>query len=216
MVYDETGMVIVGGLDAACVRRTLSSAPRRRPRSDSSWLHDVKLGPNRDNAKKECEKPTGPQGRTRSSARSPAYTAIPHRQDDPCPLLSTAQLDVVVVTLPGEGAVTALSMRHMPDCPQWITTQIGWEAGSRRIKEQDGWAKEIFPTAHERLKQAAAAMPPGTPAQPFIDALTELVQARADTTGFVVLHQWAEILERHFPPQLPGLDRTTGQPRPRT
>lgn len=32
-------------------------------------------------------------------------------------------------------------------------------------------------------------MPPGTSAQPFIDALTELVQAQADATGFVVLHQ---------------------------
>ncbi|WP_176709909.1 hypothetical protein [Streptomyces sp. Wb2n-11] len=43
----------------------------------------------------------------------------------------------------------------------------------------DAWAKEIFPVAHERLKQAAAALSPGTPAQPFVDALTELAQARA-------------------------------------
>ncbi|MFF1715950.1 hypothetical protein [Streptomyces sp. NPDC058268] len=42
-------------------------------------------------------------------------------------------------------------------------------------------------------------MPPDTPAQPFVDALTELVQAQADATGFVVLHRWVEILERHFP-----------------
>ncbi|MFC9654173.1 hypothetical protein [Streptomyces sp. NPDC056937] len=42
-------------------------------------------------------------------------------------------------------------------------------------------------------------MSPGTPAQPFVDALTELVQAQADATGFVVLHRWVEILERHFP-----------------
>ncbi|MFI9781081.1 hypothetical protein ACIHCV_41730 [Streptomyces sp. NPDC051956] len=62
---------------------------------------------------------------------------------------------------------------------------------------------------HEHLKQAATAMPPCTPAQPFIDALTELVQAQADTTGFVVLHHWVEILERHFPPQLPDRDHTT-------
>ncbi|MEU9270058.1 hypothetical protein AB0E04_32035 [Streptomyces sp. NPDC048251] len=56
--------------------------------------------------------------------------------------------------------------------------------------------------------KAAAAMPPGTPAQPFIEALTELVQAQAGTDGFVVLHRWAEILERHFPPQLPDPDYT--------
>ncbi|MEW2079307.1 hypothetical protein AB0941_38145 [Streptomyces sp. NPDC013433] len=69
--------------------------------------------------------------------------------------------------------------------------------------------KDIFPAAHERLKRAVAAIEPGTPAQPFIDALTELVQAQADTAGFVVLHRWAEILERHFPPQLPDPNHTT-------
>ncbi|MGW0315468.1 hypothetical protein [Streptomyces flavidovirens] len=39
-----------------------------------------------------------------------------------------------------------------------------------------------------------------------------LVQAQAgttSTTGFVVLHEWAEILERNFPPQLPDPDHTT-------
>jgi hypothetical protein len=88
-------------------------------------------------------------------------------------------------------------------------------AGGRRsqhgssVKEQDTWAKEVFPGAYERLQRAAAAIEPGTPAQPFIDALTELVQAQADTTGFVGLHQWVEILERHFPPQLPDPDHTT-------
>ncbi|MGW3765419.1 hypothetical protein [Streptomyces sp. NPDC005131] len=49
---------------------------------------------------------------------------------------------------------------------------------------------------------------PGTPAQPFVDALSELVQAQADTTGIVVLYRWVEILERHFPPELPDPDRT--------
>ncbi|MGC5041046.1 hypothetical protein ACLQ2C_36525 [Streptomyces sp. DT73] len=100
-------------------------------------------------------------------------------------------------------------MWHTSDCPQWTIMQIGWEAGSRRIKEQDAWAKDVFPPACERLMQAAAMMPPGTPAQPFVDALTELVQAQADTTGFVVLQTWAEILERHFPPDLPDPDYTT-------
>ncbi|MFF2410048.1 hypothetical protein [Streptomyces sp. NPDC058092] len=49
-------------------------------------------------------------------------------------------------------------------------------------------------------------LPANTSVQPFVDALTELVQAQADTAGFVVLHRWAEILERHFPSQLPGAD----------
>ncbi|MFE2513336.1 hypothetical protein ACFXC9_33690 [Streptomyces naganishii] len=100
-------------------------------------------------------------------------------------------------------------MWHTPDCPQYVIMQINWKEGSRRIEEQDEWAKGVFPAAHARLKQAAAALPPGTAAQPFVDALTELVQAQADTTGFVVLHRWAEILERHFPPELPNPDHTT-------
>lgn len=101
------------------------------------------------------------------------------------------------------GVGLPIQMWHTPDCPQWTIMQIDWEAGSRRIKEQDAWAKDVFPAAHERLKQAAAAMPPDTAAQPFVAALTELVQAQANTTGFVVLHEWVEILERHFPPRLP-------------
>lgn len=39
------------------------------------------------------------------------------------------------------------------------------------------------------MRKAAAAMRAGTAAQPFVDALSELVQAQADTTGFVVLHR---------------------------
>ncbi|MFE9181684.1 hypothetical protein ACFYN5_36360 [Streptomyces sp. NPDC007126] len=49
------------------------------------------------------------------------------------------------------GVGTPYQMWHTPDCPQWTIMQIEWEAGSRRIKEQDAWAKEIFPAAHERL-----------------------------------------------------------------
>jgi hypothetical protein len=86
-----------------------------------------------------------------------------------------------------------IQMWHTPDCPQWTIMQIDWEASSRRVKEQDEWAKGVFPAAAERLKQAAAAIEPGTAAQPFIDALTELVQGQASTSGFVVLHRWAEI-----------------------
>lgn len=84
---------------------------------------------------------------------------------------------------------TPYEIWHTSDCPEWTVMQISLEAGSRRIKEQDAWAKELFPTVHERLKQAAETLPPDSPAQPFVDALTELVQAQADATGFVVLHR---------------------------
>ncbi|GAA0540983.1 hypothetical protein GCM10010390_48670 [Streptomyces mordarskii] len=45
------------------------------------------------------------------------------------------------------------------------------------------------------------------------DALTELVQAQADNpTGFVPPHRWAQILERHFRPDLPDPGHTAEQP----
>jgi hypothetical protein len=100
---------------------------------------------------------------------------------------------------------------HTPDCPALTIMQINWEESSRRIKEEEAWAEGVFPAAHERLKQAAAAMPPATAAQPFIDALTELVQAQASASGFVVLAEWAAILDRHFPQALPDPDHTTDQ-----
>ncbi|MER5359702.1 hypothetical protein [Streptomyces sp. NPDC002785] len=79
---------------------------------------------------------------------------------------------------------------HNPDCPALAIMQINMEEGSKRVREQDAWAQGVFPAAHERLRKAAAAMPADTAAQPFADALSELVQAQADTTGFVVLHRW--------------------------
>ncbi|MFE2093381.1 hypothetical protein [Streptomyces sp. NPDC059460] len=96
---------------------------------------------------------------------------------------------------------------HTPDCPALAIMQINMGEGSKRVREQDEWAQGVFPAAHERLRKAAA-MPVSTAAQPFVDALSELVQAQADTTGFVVLRRWAEILERHFPSELPDPDRT--------
>lgn len=62
------------------------------------------------------------------------------------------------------GVGLPIQMWHTPDCPQWTIMQIGFEAGSRRVKEQDASAKGVFPAAHDRLKQAAAAIPPDTPA----------------------------------------------------
>lgn len=92
---------------------------------------------------------------------------------------------------------------HAPDCPQEAITMILREDSARRAKEQDAWAKEHFPAAHLRLTAAAQALDADTASAPFVQALTELVQAQADTTGFVPLHTWATILERHFPPAQP-------------
>ncbi|MEU0689848.1 hypothetical protein [Streptomyces uncialis] len=98
---------------------------------------------------------------------------------------------------------------HIPECPALAIMRINTEEGGKRVREQGAWARGVFPAAHERLRKAAVAMAADTAARPFSDALRELVQAQADTAGFVVLHRWTEILERHFPPELPDPDRTT-------
>ncbi|WP_327686576.1 hypothetical protein [Streptomyces sp. NBC_00467] len=83
---------------------------------------------------------------------------------------------------------------------------INVEEGSKQVREQEAWAQGVFPAAHERPQEGHR----DTATQPFVDVLTELVQAQGDTVGFVVLHRWAEILERHFPLELPDLGRTIG------
>ncbi|MFG2472603.1 hypothetical protein ACGFXB_45380 [Streptomyces canus] len=70
---------------------------------------------------------------------------------------------------------------------------VSWLAGGLDLQQRP--LDSCFPAAHERLRRAAATIEPGTPAQPFIEALTELVQAQAATTGFVGLHQWVEIID---------------------
>ncbi|MEU2468596.1 hypothetical protein ABZ580_30870 [Streptomyces sp. NPDC012486] len=96
---------------------------------------------------------------------------------------------------------------HSPDCPQEAITMILREDSARRVNEQTAWAKEHFPAAHLRLTAAAQALDADTASAPFVRALTELVQAQADTTGMVTLHTWATILERHFPAAQPEPDQ---------
>ncbi|MGW0315150.1 hypothetical protein [Streptomyces flavidovirens] len=106
------------------------------------------------------------------------------------------------------GRWLGMEIWHTPDCPQFTIMKINWEAGSRRIKEQDEWAEGVFPAAHERLQQAGAAMRPGT---------ARAVHLCSDRTGPGTGRHHrlrrpaplAEILERHFRPQLPDPDHTT-------
>ncbi|MEU4588127.1 helicase associated domain-containing protein [Kitasatospora aureofaciens] len=59
-----------------------------------------------------------------------------------------------------------------------------WGRGGRCAGGPEGRqaakVREAFPAAHSRLREAAAALPAGTAADPFIEVLLELVQAEAD------------------------------------
>lgn len=49
---------------------------------------------------------------------------------------------------------TPYEIWYTADCSEWTVLRITLETGSRRIKGQDAWAKEPFPTVHARVKQA--------------------------------------------------------------
>ncbi|MEU8927584.1 hypothetical protein AB0D10_42890 [Kitasatospora sp. NPDC048545] len=108
--------------------------------------------------------------------------------------------DIRTISIGRDGAVKEIW--HTDQCPTYTIERILMEASAAKVKEQDARAKEAFPAAHSRLREAAATLPASAAAGPFIAALLELVQAQAeDTTRFVTLPTWAEILERHFPPK---------------
>lgn len=111
----------------------------------------------------------------------------------------------IIYAKPGGGTT---STWHTPECSQAITLER-LQRTAEQIREQDAWAHGVFPAACERLQRAAAAIPADAPAQPFVAALSDLVREQAETTGSVRLHRWAEILERHFPPELPDPDHIT-------
>lgn len=94
---------------------------------------------------------------------------------------------------------------HLKTCPQHTVDRVLMEDDARRVKEQDAWAAEALPAAFDRLRRAAAAVRDDAAAAPFAAALVSLVAQQAEDTGrFVPACQWAEILDRHFPPQRPG------------
>ncbi|MDH6130023.1 hypothetical protein [Kitasatospora sp. GP82] len=110
--------------------------------------------------------------------------------------------DVRTMSIGRDMAVTEIW--HTDKCPTYTIERILLEAGAAKVKEQDAWAKDAFPAAHQRLQDAAAIIPADSAAAPFVTALLELVQAQADDTGrFVTLPTWTEILDRNIPPQDP-------------
>ncbi|MFI9365945.1 hypothetical protein ACIG5E_33575 [Kitasatospora sp. NPDC053057] len=111
--------------------------------------------------------------------------------------------DIRTISIGRDGAATEIW--HTDQCPTYTVERILMEASAAKVKEQEAQAKKAFPAAHQRLQDAAAAVPADNAAAPFIAALLELVQAQADDTDrFVSLPMWTEILQRRFPPKDPA------------
>ncbi|MEU7592617.1 hypothetical protein AB0B79_06205 [Streptomyces sp. NPDC039022] len=80
-----------------------------------------------------------------------------------------------IAYLKAGGRISETETWHTPDCPALSIMEINLVEGSKRIQEQEEWARGVFPAAHDRLKKAAAELPVDIAAHPFADALTELV-----------------------------------------
>jgi hypothetical protein len=90
---------------------------------------------------------------------------------------------------------------HTDNCPAHTVERILMEDGAHRAKEQSEWGRKEFPLAWDRLKTAAAEAAIDGAGAPFVAALLELVEAQGQDLGRIVLpERWAEILNRHFPP----------------
>ncbi|MFE7713148.1 hypothetical protein ACFU6I_47230 [Streptomyces sp. NPDC057486] len=72
---------------------------------------------------------------------------------------------------------------HAPDCPALAIMQINFEEGSKRGREQDAWARGVFPAAYERRRKATAAMPAAPVTRQRSPELSSLVSPR----GWAVL-----------------------------
>ncbi|MFB7666426.1 hypothetical protein ACFC1R_21150 [Kitasatospora sp. NPDC056138] len=106
-------------------------------------------------------KGAGPSAWHRGSGR-PAADAGQHRthrridcEDGP----AGPGRENVRITSIGAGGITEI--RHSPQRPTCTTGRILSEAGAEGLKEQDAWAKDAFPAAHQRLQWTP--QPPSRP-----------------------------------------------------
>jgi hypothetical protein len=103
---------------------------------------------------------------------------------------------------PETGEFYTVATWHLDTCPAYTVNQILMEDGARRAKEQSEWGRKEFPAAHERLLRAMMRVKLDAAAEPFVAALVDLVEAQGEDLGRIVLpERWAQILNRHFPPE---------------
>lgn len=107
-----------------------------------------------------------------------------------------------VVTLWSENGVT-VEQTHAADCPDYLAQHERLMEGVERVRQEEERALHLFPDAHARFQAALQALPAEQAASPFATALAELVDIQAGRFhgrgGFVVLPEWADVLDRHFP-----------------
>jgi hypothetical protein len=92
---------------------------------------------------------------------------------------------------------------HAYDCGDHLEWQLQMEIGADQVRQEQERAEQLFPDAVARFRAALQALPADQADSPFAQALVELVTLKDDkfhgSGGFVILPEWADILDRHFP-----------------
>ncbi|MET9069460.1 hypothetical protein [Streptosporangium sandarakinum] len=124
----------------------------------------------------------------------------------PCPTCQAGPDRANALVL-STGEVGLIRTWHTPDCADHLEWERRMEAGAEEVRRKDEWAAVAFPAACARLREALGALSVEERAAPFVAALAEVVELQAvrqaDRGGFVTLPEWAQILDRHFPPSQP-------------
>ncbi|MEV4285693.1 hypothetical protein AB0K40_09315 [Nonomuraea bangladeshensis] len=111
--------------------------------------------------------------------------------------------DMVLIMSAGKdgGVVHQL---HASDCGAYLEWHLWMEIGAEQVRQEEEHAERLFPDAVTRFQTALQTLPAEHADSPFVKALAELVTLKAQrfhgSGGFVILPEWADILDRHFPP----------------
>lgn len=130
-----------------------------------------------------------------------------NRQDSKTRLCPTCQAagpvtEGKIATLWSEND-TMVTLVHAADCPDHLAEHAHMMESAERVRQEEERAQELFPDVHARFQAALQALPADQAAAPFATALAELVALQAGRFyghgGFVILPEWADVLDRHFP-----------------
>lgn len=117
-----------------------------------------------------------------------------------CPTCLTFDTsDYQVITLDAD--MTVVTTYHLPDCAALNELSERMREGAAQTKAEEDKARAAFPGAYERLSRELGARDPD---DPIVATLFELARRQfelfSSSGGFLIIPDWVEILDRHFPP----------------
>ncbi|GAA1613885.1 hypothetical protein GCM10009733_007510 [Nonomuraea maheshkhaliensis] len=119
-----------------------------------------------------------------------------------CQAMPPKTADMVLIMSAGKDGEVVHQL-HASDCGDYLEWHVWMEIGAEQVRQEQEHAERLFPDAVVRFQAALQALSAEQADSPFVKALAELVTLK-DTKfrglgGFVILPEWADILNRHFP-----------------